>query len=272
MNAQEIEKFIKDGWVIIDIPQPALIHEYAAGLEKKAREVTGTDCSLAKLHEYVTEEEFKAFHAAMAEYFWASEFSIHSRDAFLPVLKDLIGLDIMVQYMPYLRFARPQRPEDNIGYHKDTQYGQTPYELAVHIPFVDLDGDSALKVISGSHRHPESHYPVKERSDYDSVKGSIEHRLGRPYASRQLFVPEGVKPEPLAMRVGQAALFSPAIFHGQDVNRGSVTRVTTDLRYVNTNAKTTIKTGKTHAGYVPLALSPIEETAQEYYQAQQMTA
>jgi hypothetical protein len=272
MLTTDLEKFTRDGWLIVDIPKPDIIHEYAAMLEKKARELTGTPCTLSTIHKHVDDAAFAKLHPALAQYFWDNEFSVRAGPAFLGLLKEIIGLDIMAQYMPYLRLSRPLRAEDNIGYHKDTQYGQTPYELAVHVPFVDLDANGALKVISGSHRSPESDYAMVGAGETTVTKGSTEHMLGKPYAPKKLAVPAGVTPANFAMKVGQAAFFTPALFHGQEINSGAVTRVSTDLRFVNTNAKVTIKTGKTRAGYVPISQSPIEQAAADYYAAQPIHA
>ena len=238
-------------------------------LQKKARDITGVDCRLTELHRHVDDKTFKTLHAALSEYFWQQEFSLSFGKAFLPVLKEMIGPDIMVQYRPFLRLARPDRSKDNIGYHRDTQYGQTPYELAVHIPFVDLDDHASLRIISGSHRQPESAFHIMQGVETDVTRGSLEHSLGKPYAPKRMTVPEGMKTEPLSMRAGQATIFTPALFHGQEINAGSVTRVTTDVRFVNPNANINIKVGKVHTGYVPVSLSPVQQLAQEYYQAQQ---
>lgn len=271
MKPEDVSKMIHNGWIIVDVPQAGIIHEAAQALQQKAQELCGAKCPLSELHEYVDNGEFPGFHLAMAEYFWQIEFSLRISHTLMGSISQLIGLDIMVQYMPYLRLARPGRPQDNIGYHKDTQYGQTPYELAVHVPFVDVDEESALRVVSGSHRQPEDTYAVTQGTEFNVEKGSPDHMLGKPYASRRLSPPEGVKTVPLAMRVGQAALFSPALFHGQEVNGGTATRVTTDLRYVNPNVDVKLKIGKIRAGYVPIAHSPVHQTAMDYYQAQQVT-
>lgn len=268
MHSADQEKFMQDGWVIVDIPRPGIIHDYVGMLELKARELTGTGCTLATIHKHVDDAAFAEIHPALAQYFWDSEFSLKAGPVFLDLLKDMIGLDIMVQYMPYLRLARPNRREDNIGYHKDTQYGQTPYELAVHVPFVDLDAAASLKVITGSHFAPESDYPSIAAGESKIAKGSTEHMLGKPYAPKNLALPQGIAAVPLAMRVGQAAFFTPALLHGQEINQGNVTRVSTDLRFVNANAKVNLKLGKTRAGYVPIAQSPVERAAQDYYAAQ----
>jgi hypothetical protein len=232
MNPEQIEKFIDDGWVIVDVPQPDIIHETAQALENKAQELCGADCRLSQLHTCVAEDAFRGFHLAMAKCFCQIEFRRRFSHTLLASLKHLIGPDILVQYLPYLRLARPGKPQDNIGYHKDTPRSQTLYELAVHVPFVDVDEEAALRVISGSHRLSEDTYPFMQGAEYDVAKGSGDRILGKPYAARRLSVPQGVQTVPLAMHVGQAALFSPALFHGQDVNRGKATRVTTDLLFV----------------------------------------
>lgn len=268
MDSKAIEKFIHDGWIILDIPQQKIIKEFADMLEQKAQEVLGTDCKLSNIHQHTNDEEFDNLYIKLSEYFWENEFSLSASSSFLEILKDLIGLDLMVQYMPFLRLARPHNSKDNIGYHRDTQYGQTPYELAVHIPFVDLDDQSALQVISGSHFLPESAFPSIDGLKTDVKKGSTGHMLGKPYDPKQLNLPDEAKTVPLSMHVGQAAIFSPAIFHGQKENTGNVTRVTTDLRFVNSHANVPLKKGKVRAGYVPILQSPIEKMAAGYYQAQ----
>lgn len=237
-----IGKFIRDGWVIVDAEiEPPFLNIGNITIEQ---------------------------HQEMSEKLWESEYSLKVAQVLLPIIHRLIGLDVMVQYMPYLRIARPNKPQDNIGYHKDTQYGQTPYELAVHIPFMDLDEKSAIRVISGSHVMPESTFVGVTPDGYNIKKGSIENHMGKPYMPKCLAVPEGMETTPLCMRVGQAAIFSPAIFHGQEVNEGDITRVSCDLRFVSSRAPFDIRKGKIHAGYVNVSQSPVEIAASKYYGAQ----
>ena len=46
-----------------------------------------------------------------------------------------------------LKIARPNGYFDNIGFHKDTIYGQSPYEMSIHLPLVNLNKKSCLKVV-----------------------------------------------------------------------------------------------------------------------------
>lgn len=238
----DIERFMRDGWVIVDVP-----------------------LALPFLNsESITIEQ----HQELSESLWKSEYSLYVATVMLPIIQQLLGPDIMVQYMPYLRIARPGKTQDNIGYHKDTQYGQTPYELAVHIPFVDLDEKSAIRVISGSHLLPESAFVGVTPDGYNIKKGSIENHMGKPWSPKCLKVPDGMETTPLVMKVGQVAIFSPAIFHGQEVNEGDKTRVSCDLRFVSSHRADKVHVGKTHAAYVPVSVSPVEKIAEQYYGAQ----
>jgi len=243
-----IDKFLRDGWCISEIPNLAVIYE---------------------ILDFLGEGEIPIEkHKELSEGFWKREFSIGLAGALLPVVRKFFGLDVMVQYYPYLRIVRPGKREDNIGYHKDTQYGQNPYEIAVHIPFVDLDKKSAIRVISGSHLMPEKLFTCVTPEGPRIEKGSIENQMGRPYAPKCLKIPDGMQTTPLNMRVGEYAIFSPALFHGQEVNEGDITRVSCDLRFISARAPVEIRKGKIHAGYVPVSQSPVEIIAEEYYQSQ----
>ena len=76
-----IDKFIKDGWVIVDVPiVPPFLNMGNITIDQ---------------------------HQEMSEKMWQSEYSLEAAKALLPIIQQLIGLDVMVQYMPYLRVARP---------------------------------------------------------------------------------------------------------------------------------------------------------------------
>ena len=258
-----IEKFLRDGWCIVDFNDPALIRRIRQSVEDN---VIGY---LDSIHHAYDDDSIKKLHITLSEFFWAREYSLEIAKEMLAIVQQLLGFDVMVQYYPYVRIARPGKLQDNIGYHKDTQYGQTPYELAVHIPLVDLDEKSAIRIISGSHVMPESVFPKVTADGHRIEKGSIENRIGRPYLPKNLLVPEGMETTPLVMKVGQSGNdSSPAIFHGQEINEGEVTRVSCDLRFVSSRHADKVRVGKTHAGYVSVSQSPVEKIAKQYFGVQ----
>lgn len=258
----DIAKFIRDGWIILDIYNPLVIRKICANL------ISLADMNLQHIHQHYDNEATRNLHIKLSQHLWDKEYSLEIAKSLLPIIQKLIGLDVMVQYMPYLRISRPNKSQDNIGYHKDTQYGQTPYELAVHIPFVDLDEKSAIRVISGSHVMAEDKFTRVTADGARIEKGSVENHMGRPYLPKCLAVPDGLQTTPLCMHVGQAAIFSPAIFHGQEVNEGDMTRVSCDLRFVSARAPIEIRKGKIHAGYIAVSQSPVELVAEKYYGVQ----
>lgn len=251
----DIQKFLKDGWCIVNFPRPIEM----SGIYFRA-------ANLANCHYVFDDNKVKREQIEISKEFWEREYCLYISRTILHYIHQLLGLDIMVQYYPYFRIARPNKPQDNIGYHKDTQYGQTPYELAVHIPFVDLDERSAIRVISGSHIMPENMFPRVTGDGPLIEKGSIENRIGKPYAPKRLLIPDGMEATPLVMKVGQAAIFSPAIFHGQEINEGDVTRVSCDIRFISSHHSDKVRVGKTHAGYVPISQNPIGRLAKQYYE------
>lgn len=261
---ESIEKFITDGWAIVNIPDTSAVNSAIEDLEAEAYRLTGASVPLSELLRYIT--DFDHFHLSMANYFWEREHGMRIAATCLPVLKDFIGLDILVQYKPYLRISRPGMAEDNIGYHKDTQYGQLPYEIALHVPFVALDEKSSMRVISGSHLLHEGKFT--SAAAQQQARDGIKHTLGYPYSPKRLNVPDGAVMQSLSMKVGQMAIFTPALFHGQEINEGENTRISIDLRVVNKFRCPADKIGKGQNQYQPVANSPCETLATRYYEAQ----
>jgi len=270
MSLINLQDFENKGWVIVDIPEKSYLNFFIERLEFKCREFLGPNSTLKSVDKFLkTNEELKDFQSFLTNYLWDNEFSLNFVKSIKPFTDILIGLNLMVQFKPFLRIARPGNRDDNIGFHKDTQYGQSPYELAVHVPFVDLDESSSLQVISGSHLHDEKNYTSIKSKNLIVSKGSLEHSLGKPYAPKNLAIPENANPDFLDAKVGQVAIFSPALFHGQEINNGNHTRVTTDLRIVDSNKSgLNIKIGKVHTGYISVFDSPVEKIAAKYFQSQ----
>ena len=63
----------------------------------------------------------------------------------------LVGSDLDIQAKPHLRLARPVKPQDNIGFHQDTNYGASAYELSCSISLTNLNNLAAIQLIPGSH-------------------------------------------------------------------------------------------------------------------------
>ena len=184
----------------------------------------------------------------------------------LPYFQWLVGIDLHLQARPFLRIARPGIATDNIGLHRDTWYGDTPYEISVWIPLTETNEGSALRVAPGSHVWSEKEYPVERFERPDVEKGSAKHALGFIYNPPKRLVKEP-KTIPLPVKPGQMIVFSLALLHGQKVNTSVLTRVSMDCRLANSLAPIALARSRDANYYERLSISPVTSQAIRYAEA-----
>jgi hypothetical protein len=217
---------------------------------------------LDSYHLHVVDDDVHArVHWELANRYWDTRLGDRIVESELRFLRGFVGFDLHVQRHPYLRIARPGQARDATGIHRDLLYGASPYEVSIVVPLTDLDVDAALCVVSGSHTEPAASFPATRVESTDVALGSPRHRLGFPYAP-QLLDPEVLdRAEPVPLRVGQALVMGLGLVHGQQVNNSAATRVTTDVRVVNSLAPVAFSRGVRDDYYEPLCSSPVTEQA-----------
>ena len=141
------------------------------------------------------------------------------------------------------------------------------FEVSVVVPFTDMEGDSAVRVITGSHLAPDADYPYIQEVSPDVIIRSPRHQLGYPYAPRVLDPALAKRAEPVPLVVGQALLFGLSLVHGGGVNEGTRTRFSTDIRVANSLAPVAWSRGVDPDYFVPLCRSAVSRTAEAYLEA-----
>ncbi|MGQ0675214.1 MAG: glycosyltransferase, partial [Rhodospirillales bacterium] len=256
------------GWCRVNLPDARVIFTIREMLERRLRAAVGDDrATLERYHEFVPDERHEKVQWDLANAFWEHDCSLSIGRANHAFFRAFIGPDLHIQRKPYLRIARPGRRDDNIGFHRDTFYGQSPYEATLHIALTPLDERGALQFVSGSHTHSEADYAVVSLGNAAWTKGSPKHQMGFPYAPKKITAPIESDLTPVPLTLGQAVLFAPSMIHGQEVNRMATTRVSVDLRLVSTFAPVKIRQDAGTRGYVPLGESVVTEVAKRYYAA-----
>jgi sporadic carbohydrate cluster 2OG-Fe(II) oxygenase len=246
--------YADDGYEIVD-------------LSLGARSIVGA--GIAQLHQLLGPlEDYSGsdveLHALAQQ--WVSDIPRRVIECELAYFRKLIGCDLHIQSKPFLRISRPGVREDNIGLHRDTWYGDTPYELSIWIPFTDTDEGNALRVAPGSHIWSEETHPV-ERFDGEVEKGSTKHSLGFIYGQpKRLATP--VSTVAVRIRVGQLIVFSLSLLHGQEVNCSTRTRVSMDVRLANSLAPIRWQRSRDEHYYQRLCSSPVTDAALRYEEAQ----
>ncbi|MFD1628223.1 hypothetical protein [Azospirillum griseum] len=260
------DAFVKNGWVLVTLPDPSVVHETRTALTAEVDRILGHSVTrLEDYHRFVeSDDDNIRIQQALSDFYWASGFARRIVAAQRAFLSGFIGADLLAQTYPYLRIARPGKPRDNLGFHRDTHHGSSPFEVSMFVPFTDLDESSAFRVLSGSHADPESDYPFEQVSDPIITRGSALHKLGFPYAPKILRPEVALRSEPVPMRVGQALFMSLGLVHGQEVNAGTTTRISSDIRIVNGLAPVSTTRGVRDDYFTSLWESPSSRAARMY--------
>lgn len=269
-NDAAARKFVRDGWLIVNLsPASAKIVTRVHKIFLK-RLAENWQIKLARLEDYhktVTDNELHTrIQLDLTQLFQSDNYGRKIVESSLGEFKKLLGPDLHVQKYPYVRIARPGLSQDNIGIHRDTHYGCSPYEVSVSIPFTDVPARGSMGVISGSHTMAESELPVTQITS-GVEKGSVKHKLGFLYAPKLMSPEVRANVKPLRVAMGQALVFSLSLVHGQEVNRSSNTRITTDIRLVNSFAPIAWSRNVHNDYYEPLHSSPVAEQARQYLAA-----
>ena len=217
---------------------------------------------LENLHKYISDEQREETAWMISKYFWDKDFCRKIVAENYKTLIGFVGPDIYFQTRPFLRIARPKTEADNIGFHRDTLYGQSPYEVSVHVPLTKLDKHSCLRFWKGSHVRPDEDFAKIAITADASEKGSRKHEMGFPYAPQTF--EENTALVPIPLKIGEAAVFPPSTIHGQKINEGNKTRVSFDFRIVSKYAPVKFRTDLSSRGYSALFSSAVSEVAEEF--------
>ena len=269
-----IESFVAEGFIRLKLPARKVLDQARAQLLDRLRAKWLPDLErLEDYHEFVDDDgQHEEIQYHLSEFYWESDIHFRIIQDNLTLLNIFFGRDLDCQKYPYLRIARPGKEQDNVGFHRDSHYGTSPFEISCFVPFTDLDEDSALRVIPQSHRASEQAYEWVQITRSDIQKGSRKHKLGFPYAPKQLMPDVEQRTQPAPVRTGEVLLFNTAMVHGQRLNNSRFTRFSSDIRLVNAFAPINWERN-VHADYYrPLSSSAVTRQARLYEQANQAPA
>jgi hypothetical protein len=178
-------------------------------------------------------------------------------------LAELLGPSIDVQRVPHLRVSRPSTESDFVGIHRDTFYGNTPYEMNLWFPLYPLHEGAGLCVLPGSHATAARDVRVEEDQDpfrRTVEKGSAANEIGYTYSPKSDETIRSMRPRDLrllAPDVGHGVLFFGHLVHRAQ-NESIATRVTIDVRLKSAHAPTGTRSGY----YQPLCRGIVDACAE----------
>ncbi len=143
----------------------------------------------------------------------------------------LFGPDLDVQTNTYVRVARPGSESDNIGMHRDTDYGNSAYEVSMTFPLVNQEEGCGISVIPKSHLFTEHEFEQVNREDVE--RGTFKNEMGFLYAPKKLLNLQEDKIKCVSLPFGSALGFTLGLIHGQKSNTSNMTRWSIDFRVKN---------------------------------------
>ncbi len=183
------------------------------------------------------------------------------------IITTLCGPDVDYQDVPHIRVARPQAKTDVTGWHRDTFYGNTPYELNIWFPVFPLPTGSGLLLCRKSHKVPAKNVrpaeiPYEVAKDRRVDRGSVANQIGFLYTPQTEDGIENMNPEDavlVAPKFGHAILFFASTLHaGATGIEGP--RISIDTRVRNSRTPTNTK----HGFYTPLFRGLVSESAEQF--------
>lgn len=221
----------------------------------------GRECSdLERLHDSVTDKEFDELHFFLTNALWDSGLHLALMRAEMNQLTSFFGLDLDIQFRPHLRITRPNRPSDNVGLHRDIDYGASIYEYSLWTPISYWSDGGGMKLLNNSIKKGYDGYEmlVQETSH---TKGSKKNISGHPYKTNNVKLTsiEYESLEEPRVDYGSCLVIPQMMVHGSEVNTSGSTRVSFDMRIVNaqvidersTLAKRKITHSQVELGAVP---------------------
>ena len=175
------------------------------------------DCdNLDKLHEKIGIESvnairMSAFRSLNKISAWKNQyFSLASS-----TLSELLGPDILIQRKLNLSIQMPGDDTSILGMHADTFSGQSPFEIVVWTPFSNFEREAGM-------------YYFDLDTSYEMYRRLPEFELIGLESMREEFWP---KANFIEIEMGQVAIFTGCIFHGNLLNSTPTTRISANCRF-----------------------------------------
>jgi sporadic carbohydrate cluster 2OG-Fe(II) oxygenase len=257
-----LDNFEKEGYLLLDFNETAYLTSFRELIQQYLKDITNNpDITLETFHQYITNDDEKIdIQYKINSYVWKEQLHENIIKENISLYHQLIGQDLDLQVKPYIRIARPNAPQDNIGFHRDSFYGNSGYEVSSFVALVDLDDHSALQI------EPKSHHrgpiPTKQVENKDVSKGDIKNQLGFLYSPKIIDENYEMNNIPIPMKFGQVLLIGLGTIHGQEVNSSDTTRWSIDIRVKNTFASSNTK----DEYYKHLSSSPMSRYAKIFYE------
>ena len=190
---------------------------------------------LENLHLYLDDNEIINLQYALTEYIWHEQIQDKIIHHLYQYLFKLYNSEFQIQSYPHVRISRPNKPIDNVGFHRDTDYGASTKEISVWVPFTKFSTGSAMMLLPNSIQNTTIFETYIHENNIE--KGSIRNLIGIPYSNVRVKLEDNMRKNLVEPRVnfGSVLLIPQDTVHGSELNGSNNTRLSMDIRVVGNN-------------------------------------
>jgi len=212
------DQFLSNGHLLVDGSRPVLdeiYREVREAVEGSCRRLINKDLSvtsLSSLHDLgLDAAELNRVRLASIADLSAGRCNELVYSAFRETIERLVGADVLMQRTVNLVIQTPNDPNPS-EFHRDAP-ANSPYEMVLWVPLVDIDTDMALYLLDVATSRQAARM-LSDARDWLSIKSRYESVAVK-------------KP----MNFGQGLVFWTGLFHGSFINCSAATRVSLNVRF-----------------------------------------
>jgi hypothetical protein len=220
-----IKNFIKSGMEVLLEITKVVRNSISTHVKQEIRD-------LEHLHEFICDSDLVVLQLEASRAIWTSDLAYELALSEKEKISEIVGDDIDIQSYPHLRIARPNSSNDNVGFHRDIDYGGSVFELSMWIPLTNAPVGSGMYLLPDSLGMGYDGFR-KKIAVTDSPKGSARNLVGFPYSMNNVILNKEQK-ENLrhqTMEFGQYLTIPLMMVHGSELNTSAITRLSIDMRF-----------------------------------------
>jgi len=251
-----IKMFLKQGYLIINIEELTLFKKLknniiAQIIEKLNLSQYNIDnYDINNLHEHLHTNKLNDLRLHLYNYFnkksWFSEIYYNiARE----IIHCLVGNELAMQQKINFSIQLPDDSSSLIDAHIDSFSGETPYQIVVWIPLVDVYDSKSMYIID----------PQNNRKVLDNFK---EINESNNYNELFNYIKDDIKY--LKIKCNQMLVFTPNLLHGNIVNKTNETRISLNCRFTGLFTPYLSKERTLGNFYKPITMRPVSALGNKY--------
>jgi len=234
LNKKQINQFHEIGYLVFKVKKKEYLNKIKKELLKNYSNLKINKNNLEKKYSKIVKRD--RLHHNYQKKFQKiiKDRKIHYKiiENYKEYFQKILGLDICCTTSVNFRSVRPNKDADNIGFHRDTDLGHTPYELNVWVPLFNTNKRNTLFILPESHKRKLDYYK-SEKIKTSFKKGSKQNRLGYLYKAFKFKNNIEKKMRAVPCKFGEILIFYSSCMHGTKMNNSDKTRFSIDYNISN---------------------------------------